>query len=620
MVRMAVYDPEVGSVAPASLYHQVRWARLWLPLLIVAVVLLHQLVLLPMGGETFRFWGNLLFYALLGPSATFLVLNWIAKALKERERAQRELQRLYRELAQSFERLRGLQHVTERFAAASDLKMVVDAAVSGGRGAVGARATALVLRQGVHAVDASDPDLARQLEEQAQRAELAYRDGGEPPRWAGGGSVLAYPLVWGGRHEGSFHALFDEAPDTSVRETFAIVANEFANTVESVQARTRDLLTLFEVDRSIRAEGNLNRLLDSLLRQMLARADAAQGGVFLLDEDQLLNLRAAVSSDPVGESQRRPVQLPIKLEEGPIGQVAAQGSPLVLGRVEMQALEGGDGSLLQLGGSALLLPLRLGEGTIRRAEGVVGVVALTHPAPEHFDETRLPFLALLASQVALAVRNADAYLQSEELAIVEERARIAREIHDGVAQSLAFAALKLDLVSRLMQRDTAQAEVEVLRAKETIREMIREVRRSIFALRPVDLERFGLLETVRRYAIDFGQQNDVKVELRLAPAEGLSLKTEAVLFRIFQEAMHNVAKHAKARQVHIRIEPNGVGAELEVRDDGVGFDLGEVSDRVSSAGSLGLRQMRERVEGRGGVLEISSQKGAGTRVHARVPA
>ena len=127
------------------------------------------------------------------------------------------------------------------------------------------------------------------------------------------------------------------------------------------------------------------------------------------------------------------------------------------------------------------------------------------------------------------------------------------------------------------------------------------------------------METVRRYAVDFGQQNDVRVELELSPVEGVSVKTEAVLFRIFQEAMHNVAKHANAVSVRIMLRDGEVGAELEVADDGVGFDPREVGDRVTTAGSLGLRQMRERVEGRGGRLEVVSRPGEGTRVHARVP-
>jgi signal transduction histidine kinase len=180
-------------------------------------------------------------------------------------------------------------------------------------------------------------------------------------------------------------------------------------------------------------------------------------------------------------------------------------------------------------------------------ERLLGVIVLAHDEPGRGGDVSLPFLGLLAGQLSLAVGNANAYLQSEELAIVEERNRIAREIHDGVAQSLAFAGLKLDLVARLLRRDPRAAEAELHAARSTVREMIREIRRSIFALRPVDLERHGFVETLRRYALDFGQQNDVGVELHIPPLPELSLKSEAVLFRIFQEAMNNVAKHAGAR-------------------------------------------------------------------------
>jgi signal transduction histidine kinase len=606
-----------GSVVSASLYHQVRWARLWLPLLIVGVVLIHQLVVLPLGGAAFRFWGNLLFYALLGPTVTFVVLDWIAQALSERERAQAELQRLYRELSDSFVRLKGLQRVTERFAAASDLQAAVTAGVQGALDASGAGAAALVLRQGIAAVEGGDGAIGFALEGYAREVDQAWAAGGlAHGRWAEVGEVVAFPLVWGGRYEGSLHAWFPSAPDDKSREMLYIVANEFTNAAEAVQARTRDLLTLFEVDRSIRAEGNLARLLDSLLTQMAARVGAVGAGVFLRDEDGLLQLRAAVGVDGVTVRQGA---TPVRIGEGVIGAATAAGEPQVIHDLTGLVEDGCDPFLFGAG-SAILLPMHGGDGRGSGGEEAVGLVALTHPGRTRFDPATLPFLALLASQVTLAVRNADAYLQSEELAIAEERARIAREIHDGVAQSLAFAALKLDLVARILRRDPDLAETEVSRAKETIREMIREVRRSIFALRPVDLERFGLVETVRRYALDFGQQNDVRIVLQLEPPEGLSVKTEAVLFRIFQEALHNVAKHAKAQCLTIALLPHVGGAQLEVRDDGIGFDPVEVGDRVTTAGSLGLRQMRERVEGRGGVLVVESAKGNGTRVYAQVPA
>lgn len=601
--------------ARGSLYAQVRWARLWLPLLIVGVVLTHQLVVLPLGGAGFQFWGQLLFYALLGPIVTYVVLDWIAQALKERESAQVELQRLYRELSDSYALLRELQRVTERFAAAPDLQAAVAAAVSGAREATGAGAAVLVLRQGVTAADAGDASLAQRLEGYVRAVDRRWAaSGSAEPAWDGDGVVLTYPLGWGGRHEGTLAAWYASAPDPKVPETLAILAAEFAAAAEAVQARTRDLLTLFEVDRSIRAEGNLARLLDSLLTQMAARVGAEGAGVYLVDEDGNLQLRAAVG----GEAASARGGAPVRLGEGVIGRAAASGEARVVPRLAAE-VDGACDPLLAGAGSAVLLPLSAGDGAPVAGPRAIGLVALTHPREDRFDEASLPFLALLASQVTLAVRNADAYLQSEELAIAEERARIAREIHDGVAQSLAFAALKLDLVARILRRDPTAAEAEVARAKDTIREMIREVRRSIFALRPVDLERFGLVETIRRYAVDFGQQNDVRVELDLRSVDGVSVKTEAVLFRIFQEAMHNVAKHAAARNVRVALRNDGDGAVLEVVDDGVGFDPAEVGDRVSTAGSLGLRQMRERVVGRGGALEIVSRPREGTRLRARVP-
>jgi len=273
----------------------------------------------------------------------------------------------------------------------------------------------------------------------------------------------------------------------------------------------------------------------------------------------------------------------------------------------------GAGPLLKGAGSVLALPLLADDQ-------LLGVTVLVHPDEEHFDRSTIPYLGLLASQVSLAVRNATAYLQSEELAITEERSRIAREIHDGVAQLLAFSALKLDLVERFLDKDLSKARLELEQAKSTVRETIREVRRSIFALRPVDLERYGFVETVRRYAADFGQQNEVRVSLEIGDVGELSVKSEGVLFRIFQEAMHNVAKHARAGLVEVRLGTDEHGmAYVSVRDDGAGFDPEAVGDRVTSAGGLGLKQMRERVEGRGGRLTIESAPGQGTTVCAAVP-
>ncbi len=607
MIRASADAPRAEH--RGSLYDQVRAARLWLPLTIVGVVLLHQLVVVPLGGERYQFWAQLLFYSILGPLATYATLNWIATEVRLREQAQDELAHLFEQLRDSHEMLTAIQKVTEQFAAASDLEAALAAASRGIREVTGAEAVAVLVGPGGFGVtsgvglspeqeaDAIARDGAlRSHQSRGERISFGDRDG-----W-----VLTSPLTWGGSLEGSLHAYYDHNPDGRQREAFSILASEFSAAAEASRSRTRDLMTLFDVDRSIRAEGNLERLLRTLLVQMMARVEARVGGVYLSDEGELLHLRSAEGLAPGTASP------PVRLGQGLIGRGVGSREARIVSRLSADDRREG-APLLDGAGSAVTLPLLADEG-------LLGVVVLTHPSPDHFDAANLPFLNLLASQVGLAVRNASAYLHSEELAIAEERARIAREIHDGVAQSLAFTALKLDLVTRLLERDGAKAMHELGRARETVRETIKEVRRSIFALRPVDLERYGFVETVRRYAVDFGQQNDVHVDLEVGALPELDLKSETVLFRIFQEAMNNVAKHSAARTVEIRVgSDDGRMAYVSVRDDGKGFDPVKVGDRVTSAGGLGLKQMRERVQARGGRFEVDSTPGGGTRVVAAVP-
>ncbi len=599
---------------PGGLYEQVLLARLWLPLAIVGVVLVHQLVIVPLLPSNAQFWTQLLFYSILGPIATYVTLNWIAGEVRAKERSEAELAKLYRELQASHELLGGIQAVTARFAAAPNLEATLRAAADGIADVTGAVAVGIVVGPeglGVtHGLGLDDrlrvDTLLRdtRARERARRGEIAVSV--EEAVNGDSGTALTAPMVWGGSPEGSVTAYLHRPPDARALESFSIVSSQLSAAAEATRLRTRDVMTLVEVDRSIRAEGNLDRLLHSVLTQMLVFVSAPVGGIFLSDGEGLLRLSATVGPqlDQAGRAWR--------VGEGFVGEVASRREPRILESVDASRLDS-FGPLLTGAGSALAAPLLAGDE-------LLGVLVLAHPEEGHFERAVLPFIGLVAGQVSLAIRNASAYMQSEELAISEERSRIAREIHDGVAQMLAFAALKLDLVERLLPRDTEKATAELIQAKETVRESIREVRRSIFALRPVDLERFGFAETVRRYAMDFGQQNDVKVELSFDSLPALSLKSEAVLFRIFQESMHNVAKHAKAENVEVRLgtEPSGM-AFVSVRDDGLGFDLSDVGDRVTSAGGLGLRQMRERVESRGGRFSVESTPGAGTHVYAAVP-
>lgn len=210
---------------------------------------------------------------------------------------------------------------------------------------------------------------------------------------------------------------------------------------------------------------------------------------------------------------------------------------------------------------------------------------------------------------------------AQETAVLEERGRIARDIHDGVAQDLAFLMLKSDLVRKFLITDPRRAEEELGGLKTNLRQAIGEVRRIMFALRPADLERMGFWPAVRKLAADFHDLAGLEVDLQLV-GEGSSLPPamETTLFRLLQESFNNVAKHAAAHrlQVHLAAE-NGLQVEARVEDDGQGFDPSQALAEAAQRGSWGLAYMRERVEAMGGTFSIQSQPGTGSVVRWSIP-
>lgn len=556
----------------ARLSDRVRLVRNVLPLVIVLVVIGVELLIARLDREK-ELLAHLLFYGLVGPAVTFFSVEWITQGTRAREHAEQELRELYVELSATNGQLRAVQEMMRDLSDAPDLAAAVEVAARGAVKVTGATHATLSVAGGLSAQARGETLLS------APSADL-------------------YPLrveIFGG---GMLTLHFSSPPSAQLVSLAEALAGEIANGVEAARQRTLDLLTLFSVDQSIRAERNMRRLLSRITHAMAEHLGADARAAYLFDQDGVLRLEYA--QDATGrEAEHGNPAPPFALR------VAEEGQPLLLTGAEAQGA-------FPLAESVLGLPMRDDQGP-------VGVLVLANVRADAFEGARVPLLAFMAGQATLAVRNARAYLYSEELAISDERARIAREIHDGVAQSLAFVALKLDLVGRKLRSDPDKAEEEVKAASALLREQIREVRRSIFALRPVDLERYGLLETVRRYVLDFGEQNGVKTQLDMGGDLSLSAGDEAVMFRILQESLNNVAKHARAREVSVTLHAEAGAVLLRVRDDGAGFDPAAVSGRVSTAGGLGLVQMEERLQSRGGKYRISSAPGEGTTVEAWLP-
>jgi PAS domain S-box-containing protein len=233
----------------------------------------------------------------------------------------------------------------------------------------------------------------------------------------------------------------------------------------------------------------------------------------------------------------------------------------------------------------------------------------------HNYETRL---VTMGEQRILAIVRDITERKTHEAVIEEERARIARDLHDGLAQNLYFLGLKIDYLAKQVTKEPKTTYQELCALKKTIQANIQDVRRTIFALRPVDLD-VGFDIAIRTYVREFGEQANIPVTYEVVGAEEtLPRALEPVLFRLIQEGLNNVAKHANCTRawVQLSIEPDHL-VRLAIGDDGVGF----VPDGLLTAGGtkLGLSQMRQRVDMAGGTFSVQSVPSEGTTVQAEIP-
>jgi two-component system sensor histidine kinase DegS len=203
--------------------------------------------------------------------------------------------------------------------------------------------------------------------------------------------------------------------------------------------------------------------------------------------------------------------------------------------------------------------------------------------------------------------------------IEEERMRIARDMHDGPAQSMANLVLQAEILERLLDRNPKQLVTELAEFKNSVRNALEETRQLIFDLRPMTLDDLGLVPTLRKFIKEYGDRYGLATRFNVVGQERrLPGNTEGVLFRIIQEALTNVHKHARAKmaEVTMNLQPNRVS--VTIKDDGQGFDVARTEANLHKNKNLGLLSMRERAELEKGTLEIRSQPGRGTEVKVEI--
>ncbi|WP_438447455.1 sensor histidine kinase [Gorillibacterium sp. sgz5001074] len=207
------------------------------------------------------------------------------------------------------------------------------------------------------------------------------------------------------------------------------------------------------------------------------------------------------------------------------------------------------------------------------------------------------------------------------LAQEDERKRIAREIHDGLAQSMANVVIRTEITERMLSRQEFESVKQELRElKSQVRGGLEEVRKIIFNLRPMALDDLGLIPTLRKFVQDYEDKTKIRTKFEMIGRETrLPSGMEVAVYRLVQEAFSNVYKHANASYVTLEVTFQTTMVKISVQDNGEGFDVGVVEHKMGKGVHFGLIGMRERVELLEGRLDIDSEKGKGTRVSMLIP-
>lgn len=490
--------------------------------------------------------------------------------------------------ARLVDQLKRLSDISQRLASAVDLDeasaLIVDAPVQ----LVNARGAALWLIEG-----ALQPVLVKSSGLGNLSAPVFTREKiAEEFTVDSDGSWFTVPLQRGDKMLGALtvRLLSPEPPDEERAGLLRTFAHAASAVIESHRLRAREALAFREVDRAVRADLNVRELLQRLLNQMISVCEADGGAIYLYDAER----------DHVEPWVRTGL---------PVPEIFVR---TLLYQNETGFLPSPSGETQSVIGAPLVLASRSG-----------GVAVLTRsPGSRGFTPQHITLLSSLTSTAALAVRNAQLYARSEEATIAEERTRIAREMHDGILQDLSFLLLKISTAQKFLKLgEEKNLQRELRDISDQLRRDADDVRRAVFALRPLDIESLGFLPALEKFVNEFGQVNDIELRLDVrGDASHLSLKMETALFRLTQEALNNIRKHARAKHAWVDLEfANSRVVILRVRDDGCGFEVERVLKNARAGGSVGLKQMRERVERAGGTFAIETAPGRGTRLQMQLP-
>jgi two-component system nitrate/nitrite sensor histidine kinase NarX len=243
---------------------------------------------------------------------------------------------------------------------------------------------------------------------------------------------------------------------------------------------------------------------------------------------------------------------------------------------------------------------------------VIGSVGIAHVERDYFTAHHADLALTVANQAAITLINAELYEHAQALAALQERQRLAQDLHDAVNQSLFSAGLIADVLPRLWDRDQDEARKSLDDLRRLTRAAQAEMRALLAELRPSAITDTDLGDLLHLLGNALSGRINIPVTVTVSKEVILPAEVQVAFYRVCQEALNNVAKHAKASRVDIDLTHDGTAIELRIRDDGQGFDPGD-----SVSGHYGLSMMRERAEAARTMLTVTSQPGHGTELMMR---
>ncbi len=410
---------------------------------------------------------------------------------------------------------------------------------------------------------------------------------------------------------------FDDADLQSAR-TLAdqiAVALRNAELFEAERTRREETAIILDVTRAV----NSTLLLDEVLRVAANSIGKSVGvpdcGMYLLDETGSRLVPGQGSDTPlIKQLGKKYTDTPLDVTSSPfLEEILRTKRPVISAHADTDPRT--NKSVIDAFGIRSLLAVPF----VAR-DRVLGIAMVTaHEGYCDFQPERVELAAGIANSVALAIENARLYERTRGLAIMEERNRLAREIHDTIAQGLTGIILQLEAADQLMESNPERAQMRIQKATALARNSLQEARRSVWNLRPSPLEDKQLVDAIRQELERQAEEASWKTNFRLeGEVPVLPGEMENGLYRIVQEVLNNVSKHAEASHVEVSLGFEHNTIKLRITDDGVGFDPATTrSARVD--GGFGLLGLQERARLLGGVLKIESASGQGTVMEIKVP-